>query len=68
MTNILQNHGDAVQMVHDLDRKLTLATDALEIIASWRTVNLQGEYETGLRGVIRSITDLAQCTLDAINS
>jgi hypothetical protein len=65
--NVLQNHGDAVLMMNELQRKLDLATTALKVIADWDMVNLQGEYEVGLRDVIRSIVDCAQRTLDAIN-
>jgi len=39
---------------------------ALESIAGWRKVNLSGEYEHGLRDIIRSITDCAAAALDAV--
>lgn len=38
---------------------------SLESIAGWRKVNIQGEYEHGLRDIIRSITDCAAAALDA---
>lgn len=38
--------------------------DALESIAGWRKVNIQGEYEHGLRDIIRSITECAAAALD----
>jgi hypothetical protein len=41
---------------------------ALESIAGWRKVNIQGEYEHGLRDIIRSITDCAAAALDASTS
>lgn len=37
----------------------------LKVIAHWAEVDLSGEWETGLRGVIRSITDAAKETLSA---
>ena len=41
---------------------------ALESIAGWRNVNISGEYEHGLRDIIRSVTDCAQAALDARRS
>lgn len=38
---------------------------ALESIADWRKINIAGEYEHGLRDIIRSITDFAAAALDA---
>lgn len=38
---------------------------ALESIADWRNVNISGEYEHGLRDIIRSIIDCAVDALDA---
>lgn len=38
---------------------------ALESIAGWRNVNISGEYEHGLRDIIRSITDCAVAGLEA---
>lgn len=38
---------------------------ALENIADWRNVNISGEYEHGLRDIIRSIIDCAVDALDA---
>jgi hypothetical protein len=38
---------------------------ALESIADWRNVNISGEYEQGLRDIIRSIVDCAVAALDA---
>lgn len=38
---------------------------ALESIAGWRKVNISGEYEHGLRDIIRSITDCAAAALEA---
>jgi hypothetical protein len=38
---------------------------ALESIADWRNVNISGEYEHGLRDIIRSIIDRAVDALDA---
>jgi hypothetical protein len=40
--------------------------DALESIAGWRKINISGEYEHGLRDIIRSIVDCAADALDAI--
>jgi hypothetical protein len=37
----------------------------LKVIAHWSEVDLSGEWETGLRGVIRSITDAAKEVLSA---
>lgn len=37
----------------------------LKVIAHWSEVDLSGEWETGLRGVIRSITDMAREILSA---
>lgn len=37
----------------------------LKVIAHWAEVDLSGEWETGLRGIIRSITDMARETLSA---
>lgn len=39
--------------------------EALANIATWRTVNLQSEWESGLRGIITSMADCAQ---DALNN
>ena len=36
---------------------------ALKSIAGWKAVNLNGEYEHGLRDIIRSITDCAVAAL-----
>ena len=38
---------------------------ALVTIADWRKVNISGEYEHGLRDIIRAITDCAAAALDA---
>lgn len=38
---------------------------ALESIADWRNVNISGEYEHGLRDIIRSIVDCAVAALDS---
>jgi hypothetical protein len=38
---------------------------ALENIADWRNVNISGEYEHGLRDIIRSIIDSAVAALDS---
>lgn len=38
---------------------------ALENIADWRNVNISGEYEHGLRDIIRSIVDCAVAALDS---
>jgi hypothetical protein len=38
---------------------------ALEGIADWRNVNISGEYEHGLRDIIRSIVDSAVAALDS---
>lgn len=38
---------------------------ALKVIAHWAEVDLSGEWETGLRGIIRSITDMAREVLSA---
>lgn len=40
-------------------------SSALENIADWRNVNISGEYEHGLRDIIRSIIDCAVDALDA---
>lgn len=45
-------------------REIAMAA-ALKSIADWRAVNLSGEYEHGLRDVIRSVTDCAAAALDA---
>lgn len=37
----------------------------LKVIAHWSEVDLSGEWETGLRGIIRSITDAAKESLSA---
>jgi len=37
--------------------------EALRILAGWRSVNLQGEYEHGLRDVIKSMIDCADAAL-----
>lgn len=37
---------------------------ALESIAAWRKVNISGEYDHGLRDIIRSITDCAATALE----
>lgn len=39
--------------------------NALESIADWRNVNISGEYEHGLRDIIRSIVDSAVDALDS---
>lgn len=38
---------------------------ALKIIADWRTINIAGEYEHGLRDIIRSMSDAAAAALEA---
>jgi hypothetical protein len=38
--------------------------EALEAIAGFGTVNLAGEYEHGLRDIIRSMTDCARRALN----
>jgi hypothetical protein len=38
---------------------------ALESIAGWRKVNISGEYEHGLRDIIRAIADCADAALSA---
>lgn len=38
--------------------------DALESIAAWRKVSISGECESGLRSIIRAITDCAANALD----
>ena len=40
----------------------------LRVIAHWAEVDLSGEWETGLRGVIRSMTDAAREALSAYPS
>ena len=42
-----------------------LLVKALESIAGWRKVNISGEYEHGLRDIIRSITDCAAAALES---
>lgn len=38
-------------------------SSALASIAAWRRVNISGEYEHGLRDIVRSITDCAAAAL-----
>ncbi len=44
--------------------ELARLREALTVIADWDQVNYSNEYESGLRGIIRSITDRAR---DALN-
>lgn len=39
--------------------------DALESIAGWSKVNISGEYEHGLRDIIRAIADCASTALES---
>jgi hypothetical protein len=48
--------------------KIEKLRETLESIAAWRLVNISGEYEHGLRDIIRSITDCASAALDSLTS
>ena len=62
--------------LHCLEREIAICAQtqakndalvkALESIAGWRKVNISGEYEHGLRDIIRSITDCAAAAFDTI--
>lgn len=48
----------------EMTDELQRLRSALENIADWRNVNISGEYEHGLRDIIRSIVDSAVTVLD----
>lgn len=56
---------DYFELAGELGTRAMKLHEALESIAAWRKVNIQGEYEHGLRDIIRSITDCAAAALDA---
>jgi hypothetical protein len=63
--------SDAVAKALVADREalleaLQLQKAALESIALWRSVNIQGEFEGGLRDIIRSMSDCAAAALETI--
>jgi hypothetical protein len=58
-TLVLKLKGD--EMSNEVQR----LRSALENIADWRNVNISGEYEHGLRDIIRSIVDCAVAALDS---
>jgi hypothetical protein len=53
---------------HDLAKERADLLAALESIALWRSVNIAGEYEHGLRDLIRSMTDCAAAALEVLAS
>ena len=48
----------------ELEAENVMLRTSLEIIAQWRSVNLMGEYEGGLRDIIRSLADCAASALE----
>lgn len=54
-------HGE----ITTLQARVEAQAAALRSIAGWRSVNISGEYEHGLRDIIRSVTDCAQAALEA---
>jgi hypothetical protein len=57
----MANTTDTIDLMNKNEKLIA----ALESIAGWRKVNIQGEYEHGLRDIIRSITDCAAAALEA---
>ncbi len=57
-------HGRAIAA----EAALAKAREVLESIAGWRLVNIAGEFESGLRGIIRSIVDYAERAHELIRS
>ncbi|MGY3359793.1 hypothetical protein ACVWZK_006456 [Bradyrhizobium sp. GM0.4] len=52
----------------EMTDELQRLRSALENIADWRNVNISGEYEHGLRDIIRSIVDCAVAALESPRS
>lgn len=67
MTDIIWDEAVA-EAKNDLSKDNIRLRAALESIAGWRNVNIAGEYEHGLRDIIRSITDCAAAALEASHS
>lgn len=67
MTTIENNDAEQVERLNgrviELLRERDKYKSALESIAGWRKVNIQGEYEHGLRDIIRSVVDCAATAL-----
>jgi hypothetical protein len=51
--------------VHGKSSREAKMKAALESIAGWDKINIQAEYESGLRGIIRSMADCARTALEA---
>lgn len=60
---IQDSHVTPADAVRALNAETERFRAALQTIADWRKVNLQGEYEHGLRDIIRCVTDVADAAL-----
>ena len=58
------SNPDPLRLIGELQERNAQLICALDTIARWRTVNIAGEWEGGLRDIIRSITDVAAAALE----